>query len=366
MSNNNDNFLPKNRLLSLDALRGLDMFFLIGLAGIFRALAKFSENAFTNWLANQAVHPDWQGFTAYDLIFPMFIFIVGVAMPFSFSKRLEKEGGKRELFKHVLIRTVILTILGIILWQTPGGAHPQYGFYSVLYRIGFSYFFAAIILMNTGIRGQIYWTFGILIGYWLLIRFVPVPGYGMGDFSREGNLATYMHQWVGDVLSPKFSYVFSLTLITSVSNALMGVLAGHWLKSGKSGSRKTIGLLLAGVALILMSLIAQLDFPINKKLASPSFTLLTSGISAVLLSFFYWLFDVKGHKKWAFFFVVVGVNPITIYVANFLINFDKISLVFVGGVDFGQATGLILEITSATIIWLFLYYLYRQKMFFKI
>lgn len=358
--------IPSGRLLSLDALRGLDMFFLVGLAGIFRALPEHTDNGLNNWLANQVRHPDWQGFTAYDLVFPMFIFIVGVAMPFSFTKRMEKERGKRELFKHVLIRTLILAILGAVLWQTPGGAHPQYGFYSVLYRIGFSYFFAAIIMMNTGIRGQIYWTFGILIGYWLLMRFVPVPGYGMGDFSQEGNLAAYMHRWVGDVISPKFSYVFSLTLITSVSNAMMGVLAGHWLMSGKNGSRKTIGLLLAGIALILVALVAHLDFPINKKLASPSFTLLTCGISAVLLSLFYWLIDVNGHKKWAFFFVVVGVNPITIYVADFLIDFNKIANVFVGALDFGQANRLVVAITAAAIIWLFLYYLYRQRIFFKI
>jgi len=366
MRNNNHQTLPAARLQSLDALRGLDMFYLVALTGIFRALPEFSDNALNQWLANQSTHPDWQGFTAYDVIFPMFIFIVGVAMPFSFTRRLEEEGGKKELFKHVLIRTLILTLLGVVLWQTPGGAHPQYGFYSVLYRIGFSYFFAAIILMNTGIRGQVYWTFGILIGYWLLMRFVPVPGYGMGDFSREGNLATFMQQWVGDVLSPKFSYVFSLTLITSVSNAMMGVLAGHWLMSAKSGSRKTRGLLMTGIVLILVALISHLDFPINKKLASPSFTLLTCGISAVLLSIFYWIIDVKGYKKWAFFLVVVGVNPITIYVADFLTNFNKIASVFVGAFNFGQANRLVLAITAAVIIWLFLYYLYRQRIFFKI
>src|SRR5690606_13305525 len=110
--------INNGRLLSLDALRGLDMFFLVGLAGIFRALPEYTDNGLNNWLANQVLHPDWQGFTAYDLIFPMFIFIVGVAMPFSFTKRMEKEGGKRELFKHVLLRTLILTILGAILWQT--------------------------------------------------------------------------------------------------------------------------------------------------------------------------------------------------------------------------------------------------------
>lgn len=366
MRSDNQTLLPQNRLLSLDALRGLDMFLLVGLTGIFRALPKLSDNAVNNWLANQFVHPEWQGFTVYDLIFPMFIFIVGVAMPFSFSRRLEKEGGKNELFRHVLLRTVILTVLGVVLWQAPGGPHPTWGFYSVLYRIGFSYFFAAVIMMNTGVRGQAYWAFGLLIGYWLLMRFVPVPGYGVGDFSQEGNLAAYVREHVAHYISPNFQYVFGLTLITSISNALFGVLAGHWLMSQKSGTEKAKGLLVAGVVFILVALLAHLDFPINKKLGSPSFTLLTCGITTELLSLFYWVIDVKGYRKWAFFFVVVGVNPITIYVLDFLINFNRLGNVFVGGVDFGDANALMTAIAAAAIAWLFLYYLYRQRIFLKI
>jgi predicted acyltransferase len=166
------------RLVSLDALRGLDMFFLVGFAGIFRALPKLSDNEFFNWLAYQCSHPKWHGFTAYDVIFPMFIFIVGVAMPFSFSKRLQKEGGKIKLFKHVLLRATILSLVGVVLWLKPLTVlNPEYGWYSVLYRIGFSYLFAAVIMMNTGIRGQIAWAFGLLIGHWILLRFIPVPGY---------------------------------------------------------------------------------------------------------------------------------------------------------------------------------------------
>ena len=366
MSNLNDNFLPNKRLLSLDALRGLDMFFLVGLAGILRALPAFSDNALNNWLANQTVHPEWHGFTAYDLIFPLFIFIVGAAMPFSFSKQLGQENGKKKLYKHVLIRTIILMILGVILWQESGGAHPHWGFYSVLYRIGFSYFFAAIIMMNTNIRGQIYWAFGLLIGYWLLMRFVPVPGYGIGNFSQNGNLGTYIGNWIAEFISPDFRYVFSINLIPSISNALFGVIAGNWLLSGKKVTEKALGLLVAGIGLIILGLVAHLDIPINKRISSPSFTFLTCGISAFLLSLFYWFIDVKGYKKWAFFFVVVGVNSIAIYVANFLINFNNIANVFVGGFNFGRSTELVVAITVAAINWLFLYYLYRQKIFFKI
>ncbi len=360
------NQIPQGRLISLDALRGLDMFFLVCLSYIFLALPDLSGNAVFTWLASQCEHPDWAGFTVYDIVFPMFIFIVGVAIPFSFSKRMAREGGKKELYKHIFIRTITLMILGIVLWRSPGGPHPEYGYYSVLYRIGFSYFFAAVIMMNTGIKSQIYWAFGLFIGHWLLMRFVPVPGYGMGDFSPEGNLDTYIGNQVAHYLSPNFRYVFDISLIPSVSNALFGVIAGHWLLSDKKPHDKALWLLIAGILFIFAGLIVHFDFPINKKLGSPSFHLLTCGISTFLLGAFYWFIDVKGYKKWAFFLVVVGVNSITIYVAVWLIDFKAIANVFVGRFDFGNAHILMLTVVASTFKWLFLYYLYRQKVFLKI
>lgn len=164
----------RGRLESLDALRGLDMFLLVGLAGIFRALPKLSDNTVFNFLTQQCYHPEWHGFTLWDLVFPLFIFIVGVAMPFSFARRLQQQGGRRRLYKHVVIRTVVLFLLGLLFWGTPGGTHPDWGYYSVLYRIGISYFFAAIIMLNTKPKGQVVWALGLLIGYWIIMK-LPAP-----------------------------------------------------------------------------------------------------------------------------------------------------------------------------------------------
>lgn len=356
----------QNRLMSLDVLRGLDMFFLVCLSYIFLELPEVSDNGLFRWLASQCEHPEWAGFTMYDIVFPMFIFIVGVAMPFSFTRRMILEGGKRKLYKHVAVRTIALMIIGLVLWQTPGGPHPEYGYYSVLYRIGFSYFFAAIIMMNTGIKGQAYWAFGLLIGHWLLMRFMPIPGYGVGDFSQAGNLDTYLRDCIAEVITPNFRYVFSISLIPSISNALFGALTGHFLMSDKQKSIKARWLLYAGIIFILISLIIHLDFPVNKKIGSPSFHLLTCGISLLLLAVLYWLIDVKGYKKWAFFLVVVGVNPITIYMAGWLIDFNGIANVFIGRFNFGNGQVLAIVTLAAVIKWLFLYYLYRQKIFIKI
>mgnify|MGYP000895437661 CR=1 FL=1 len=355
------------RLDSLDALRGLDMFLLVGLAPIFSAIPKVHETPFFRWLALQMTHPEWQGFTIYDIVFPMFIFIVGVAMPFSFSKRLKEEGSTKKLLRHVLTRFITLSIIGVFLWQKPGLAHPRYGYYSVLYRIGFSYFLAALIFMNTSsVKSIVYWAFGLLIGYWLLMRCIPVPVFSAGDFSREGNLMTYIGNQVSMYISPNFGSIHSISLVGSVANALLGVLTGLLLKSDRSGNEKTTWLLLSSIGLIILGLLMHLDFPINKKIGSTSFVFVTSGISAFLLSLFYWLIDVRGYKKWSYIFIVVGTNSIAIYIANSLVNFKSVSNAFVGIWDFTDSYALMLALTMCFFKWLFCYYLYKQKIFFKI
>lgn len=356
------------RLQSLDALRGLDMFLLVGFGGILRALPQVSDNVVFNFLAQQCRHPEWHGFTLWDLIFPLFIFIVGVAMPYSFDKRLQQAGGKRKLYMHIVVRTVALFLLGLVFWGSPGGAHPTWGYYSVLYRIGISYFFGAIIILNTKPRGQALWAFGLMLGYWLVMRFIPVPGYGAGDFSEAGCLTTFISQKISNIISPNFKYVISINLLPTVSTALFGALAGQWLHSSKNPSQKTTALLLAGVAFVACSVVVHLSFPVNKKLWSTSFTFLTCGLSLLLLGCFYWLIDVRGYRRWAFFFVVVGMNSITIYLGSRLIDFNGIANVFVGGcADLLSMAGPLVTATTAAILkWLFLYYLYRRRIFFKI
>lgn len=352
--------------MSLDALRGLDMFFLVCLSHIFLALPELSDNKVFTWLAYQCTHPGWEGFTLYDIVFPMFIFIVGVAMPYSFSNRMKQEGGRKKLFRHVVIRTITLMILGVFLWQEPGGAHPEWGFYSVLYRIGVSYFFASLILMNTSIRGQVYWAFALLLGYWILVRLVPVPGHPFSDINQDVNMGVWLENKISLLLSPDFQHIFSPSLMQAVANCLFGVLAGHWLMSEKSQLMKVKGLLFAGLTFIAAALLIHMDWPFYKKAGFPTFHFMTIGISVLLLSIFYWLIDVKGYKKWAFFLVVVGVNPITIYAASFLIHFKTVANVFVGGFNFGNAQTLMIAIGAGTLKWLFVYYLYRQKIFIKI
>ena len=356
------------RLMSLDALRGLDMFFLVGFSGIFRALPKWSDHPAFQVLADQCKHPEWHGFTAWDQIFPLFIFMMGVAMPFSFARRLE-QGEKRSIYKHVAFRAVALFVLGLVYWGNPLGAENSgFGYYSVLYRIGFAYFFGSLIVLNCTARGQAMWAFGLLMAYYLAMRFIPVPSYGAGDFSEQGNLVAFVGGWFEGFLPSGTKHLLSLTLTGSVANAVFGALAGQWLRSAKSGSAKTLGLLMAGMAFIALGLLAHQSFPICKKLMSTSFSFLTIGISLVLLGSFYWVIDVKGYRKWAFFFVVVGMNSITIYLATRYVDFGRLARVFVGGWEelLGAFEPVVLAIATAALMWLFLYFLYRRKIFLKV
>lgn len=353
----------KERLKSLDAIRGLTMFTLIGLGSIFSSLPYISNNTILNWLSFQSKHPEWQGFTMWDLIFPLFIFIMGVAIPFSFKNR---RSTKKYLYKHITIRSITLLIIGIILWQQPGGAHPHYGYYHILYRIAFSYFFASLIILNSNIHKQLYWAIGLFLGHWILLRFVPVPEYGIGNFTREGNMNSYIETMIGMFVSPKVKYMLSPSLIPSVSNALLGAIIGNMLLSNNDKYKNLKKLLVIGSVLVFFGLLVHLDFPINKKLGSPSFTLLAAGICVLLLSFFYWIVDLKGYTKWAFFLIVVGMNPLAIYIFTTLVDFNIIANVFVGGFNLSRFQPLVVVLTATTLKWLFVYYLYKQKFFFKI
>ncbi len=274
--------------------------------------------------------------------------------------------GKAAVYKHVAIRAVILFFLGFVHRATV--VHPHWGYYTVLYRIGFSYLFAVLILLNFKPRGQACWAFGLLLGYWLAMMFVPVPGFGAGDFSEEGNLSTFIANWVASNISPTVKYVLSITLIPSVSTALFGALAGQWLRSGRSAGKKAFGLLLVGGLFVAFGLLTHQSFPICKKLSSTSFTFLTCGLSTLLLGLFYWIIDVQGYRKWAFFFIVVGMNSITIYLFPTYFSFHRLSGLFLSPFSdvLGSAKPLAMATASAALMWLFLYWLYRHKLFLKV
>lgn len=364
-----------SRLYSLDALRGFDMFWIMGAATVIWEWQKINpDNAVLTFLKDQMTHADWHGFRFFDLIFPLFLFISGVAAPYSLRKKLEKGVAKNKLLFTVIKRSLLLILLGVI-YNNGIAIKPieEYRFASVLGRIGIGYMFACIIYLYASKKFQIIWSVGILIFYWLLLKFTSAPGFPPGDLSMEGNFASYMDKR----FMPGYLYLGVhdpegfFSSIPAISTGLFGIFTGDYLKNNLKDSmpRKAISMLIAGVALTIVSLIWNLDFPINKNLWTSSFTCLAAGISLVLLSVFYYIIDVHGYQKWAFFFKVIGMNSIFIYMSGIIINWDHATKGLLGWFIslFNEPVNVIIGAACVIVIkWLALYYMYKKKIFIRV
>jgi predicted acyltransferase len=365
--------LPKQRLYSLDALRGFDMFWIMGAEEIFHGMAKATGSTFWQTLSNQFTHPAWNGFHFYDLIFPLFLFIAGVATPYSVGRELEKGKSRQQVLLRVIKRGLILVILGII-YNNGLKIQPlsQIRFPSVLGRIGLAYMFANIIYIYSKQRAQIIWFCGILIGYWLLLKFNAAPGFAKGDLTMEGNFASYIDRSVlpGRLYLGIHDPEGLMSTIPAIATGLLGILTGNLLKNSPlSRQRKALIMAVAGVVLLILAQIWNIVFPINKNLWTSSFVLHVGGISLLLLSLFYYIIDVLGYKKWAFFFKVVGMNSILIYMSGRFINWTYTTNSFFQWL--GQLVGnpfnvVIIAICFVAVKWVFLYFLYKKNVFLRV
>jgi predicted acyltransferase len=368
-----------DRLVSLDALRGFDMFWIIGGVPILNEAAKLTGWLWLNGLSAQMHHTDWDGFTLYDLIFPLFLFIAGVAMPLSFEKRLERGDSKVSLYQHVIIRGLMLVLFGMIYngllkfdW-----AHTRLP--SVLGRIGLAYLFAGLIVLSAGVRAQIAWTVALLGAYWAAMKFIPVPGFGAGDLAPGHNLADYIDSQLipGVLLHNNLSRDPEgiLSTVPAIGTALAGALTGQLLKNKRyDGYIKTVAMVVAALGCLGLALLWNRDFPINKNLWSSSFVLYCAGWSLLLLAFFYLVTDVWRFRAWTLPLVVIGSNSILIYMAQKFIKFEYTSDFFFGGLlkyiaesPYAAAyQPLLLAISILTIKWLMLYVLYRKRVFLRV
>jgi predicted acyltransferase len=392
------------RLQSLDALRGFDMFWIVSGEFIFHAAAKAIQQKHsliqneTDWqisksadlagwenvfvsISNQLHHSVWNGFTFYDLIFPLFIFIAGVSMPYSYGKFLsgeatENKQAKTEIYKALIRRTLILIFLGTVVnglfkWQ----GYENTRLASVLGRIALACFFAAIIYLNTKRKGQIVWFVGILLSYWAIMTFVPVPGYGAGVLTPEGNLAAYVDRVLlpGKLHRKVYDPEGLLSTIPAICSALLGVFTGEFLQNkdaGQSTFRKAGIMLATGVVLLLLGWLWSFIFPINKTMWTSSFVLFAGGWSLLLLAILYGIIDVGGFKKWSTPLVWMGANSILIYLAaHGLINFESTAQFLFGGLIEKANTlwqPFWLAIGVAVVQLILLWFLYKRKWFLKV
>ncbi|MDO3626447.1 acyltransferase family protein [Mucilaginibacter sp. BT774] len=374
------------RLLSLDALRGFDMFWIMSGEQIVHTLAKVTQWPLLLWLSGQLHHTVWNGITFYDMIFPLFLFIAGVSMPYSVGSKVAKAGvqeawqlsgkTKRDIYLSMLKRAVILILLGMMVnGALKFNGYENTRFASVLGRIGLAWFFAGIVYLNCGLRGQILWFAGFLAGYWAAMMFIPVPGYGAGVLTMQGSLESYIDTLLipGRLHDKIHDPEGILSTIPAISTALLGVLTGSFLRwhSPKwTMLKKGLMLFAAGLILILLGSIWNLEFPINKRLWSSSFVLYVGGWSLQFLAVFYLLIDVAGVKKWSIPFVWIGTNSILIYLCSEgLVNFGHTAAYLFGGLIHltpvaWQAVYTAISVTLVQLI--LLWFLYRNKLFFKI
>ena len=361
------------RLYSLDALRGFDMFWIMGAGGVFSNLAKITGSPIWEGIANQLSHPAWNGFTMYDLIFPLFLFMAGVSTPFSIESQREKGKTNEQLLLRVIRRGLVLVLLGII-YNNGLKLIPleDIRFPSVLGRIGLAYMFANIIYLYAGKTFQYIWFIGILIGYWLMLKFTSAPGFPMGDLTMEGNFASYIDSIVipGKLYKGIHDPEGLIATIPAIATGLLGIFTGNLLMSEKfTPTRKALVMAVTGIILLGLAQLWNLDFPINKNLWSSSFVFHVGGISLLFMSFFYYVIDVLGYKKWAFFFKVIGMNSILIYISGMFINWGYTTNAFFAWL--GQLVGepydaVVMAICVIFVKWIFLYLLYKKKTFLRV
>ena len=363
---------PQGRVMSIDALRGFDMFWIIGGGAIFRSLHTALDRPATEWLNVQLSHVRWEGFRPWDLIMPLFLFVVGVVMPFSLNKRLAKGDTKKQLYIHIIKRTVILFILGMIAQ----GHLLEYDlsklhiFSNTLQAIAAGYLVSAILILNLKLVWQIATTGILLVLFWALMMLVPVPGHGAGVLTPDGNLAIYLDRIIFgsfiDGTDPPYTWILSSMVFPCT--VMLGVMAGHLLRSNKDAKIKVLWLLAVGAGCLVAGLIWNQAFPIIKHLWTSSFVLYSGGFCFLLMALFYLVIDVLGFRKWAFGFVVIGSNAIAVYMATHLVSFRDIVGVFVRGLEkyAGNWYPLIQASAGFALVWLILWWMYRKKTFIKI
>lgn len=363
---------PK-RLLSIDSLRGFDMLLISG-GGTFLVLLENKTGwAWVDWIARQMEHPAWHGFTFYDFIFPLFLFIAGVSLPFSLNKGLALGLSKANLYRKAFRRMLILMALGILYKNAPVPLFEpsQIRVVSVLGRIGFAGFITTLLYLNFSWHSRMVWIAVILLLYYAALFLIPVPGYGAGDLSLEGNLVGWIDRTFlpGRLLQQNYDELGLLTQLPALCLTVLGAMAGDILRTGWRDSRKLQFLLLAGIVGIGLGLLWGLHFPINKHLWTSSFILLTGGMAFLFLALFYLLIDVMKYQKWAFFFKVIGLNSLTIYLAYRFIDFYHSSRLLFSGLyaPTPEPWHEVFEALGALgLVWLFLYFLYRKKLFIKV
>jgi predicted acyltransferase len=370
------------RVVSVDALRGLNMFWIMGFDGAMESLGEMSEgkssaaSSVGRYLGNQFNHAPWEGLRFYDLIFPLFIFLAGVSIVLSLPRLVEREG-LASAHLRILRRSFLLYVMGVIGYGGLSTHFADVRLLGILQRIAICYFFTALMFLHFNLRMLIGATVIILAGYWALMTFVPVPGIGAGSFAPDANLANwidrnYLPGRLWDVTRDPEGL---LSTLPAIATCLFGVFAGLLIRDNRlSEPQKTLWLGAAGLALLAAGYLWALQLPIIKAIWTSSFVLVSAGYSMLMLAAMHQIVDIWQWRRWATVFIWIGANALALYFVNDIANFYSIAARLAGG-DLSDyldnhvapgAGGLLLHAVMLVVAIAFARFLYRHKIFLRV
>ena len=388
----------KKRLESLDALRGFDLLCLVAISDLVEELAEVIDKPWMGTVMECFTHKRWEGFSPWDLVMPLFMFMAGVAIPYSLKTPskgsikgnlpIEGEVWRGSIYWRLVRRVLLLWIFGMMVQGNLLALDPQriYLFTNTLQAIAVGYFFSALLYLHTSWKTQIGIAAGLLLTFWAAMEWITIGGYGGGDYTPHGNLAEGIDMMVlgrfrdtaqvidGEVVvKASYTYTWILSSLNFVVTVLTGVLAGEAIKNSKLINSKfkinTEGLLLvAGAAMVALGWTWDLVHPVIKHIWTGSMVLVSSGYCFLLMGLFYWWIDCRGHNKHLTLLKVYGMNSITAYVVSHVISFKSVSRSLFFGLEqyVGDYYDFLIRFSNIAILFLILYILYRNRIFLRV
>jgi len=369
------------RLYSLDALRGFDMLWIIGGERVVSYLAKATNLGFMQTLAVQFEHVEWEGFRCYDLIMPLFLFMVGMAIPFSMNKRIASGESHRKILLHAIKRSAILFLLGGMCQCNFLTLDPSKMFFmhDTLQSIAVGYFISLLIYIKASPKWQVGITVSLVLAFWVILYLVPVPGHAAGICTPDVNTSRYFEHWLlGHFDDAPSHYTWVLSSLGFVATVMTGVFASRiiisntfklsFLKFQNQMTSKAFMIALVGAIMVILGSIINLKYPIVKHIWNPTFVIFSSGLCFLLMATFYYLIDVKGLQRWSFWLRVIGMNSIFVYMATHFIDFESVVQRVIFGLE--QFTlayyPFIKSVAALGLIYIILYWMYKKGTFIKV
>jgi predicted acyltransferase len=370
--------VTKTRLVSLDVLRGITIAFMI-------LVNNNGDGDRAYWALK---HTDWNGFTPTDLVFPTFLLVVGISIVFSIDSRLSRGVGKLSLFVHSIRRSIILFLLGLVVNGFPHFHLATLRIYGVLPRIAICYLFCSVLyLISRRVSDKLLLLVVLLVGYWILMRWVPVPGYGLPGrdipfLDKNANLVAYIdrHIFPGRLYDGTRDPEGLLSTLPALGTTLVGILTGIWLRSSRSLEQKVKAILAAGLAALLLGGLWNFSFPVNKRLWTSSYVLYAAGWTLLILALCFWLVEIRKLKRGLSYWLVWGTNAITAYVFAELLQSTLSAIWLRNHVTVQQAlyrgilsavpsppfASLLYSLGFVAFCWIPIYFLYKRGIFIKI